>query len=114
MRDVYHVLSSVYGIPTPIEQVAVLPSWKCVRRFTVFYRCIYLFVLSVDVTRPTMMIYNTIYFRSSFLFSSLFLLELRLVWGGELNPKEWDVLRFGIRLVEDSIYGKNNITLEVF
>ena len=32
--------------------------------------------------------------------------ELKIVWGGEVNSSGADVLRFGVRLVEDSIYGK--------
>jgi hypothetical protein len=32
--------------------------------------------------------------------------ELKIVWGGEINSSNLDVLRFGVRLVEDSIYGK--------
>jgi hypothetical protein len=31
--------------------------------------------------------------------------ELKIVWGGEINSSGADVLRFGVRLVEDSIYG---------
>jgi hypothetical protein len=31
--------------------------------------------------------------------------ELKIVWGGEINSSNLDVLRFGVRLVEDSIYG---------
>lgn len=32
--------------------------------------------------------------------------ELKIVWGGEINSSNLDVLRFGVRLVEDSIYGE--------
>ncbi len=33
--------------------------------------------------------------------------ELKIVWGGEINSSNLDVLRFGLRLVEDSIYGSS-------
>ena len=31
-----------------------------------------------------------------------------MIWGGELSEADADTLRFGIRLVEDSIYGANS------
>jgi len=31
--------------------------------------------------------------------------ELKIVWGGEVNANSSDVLRFGLRMIEDSIYG---------
>ena len=33
--------------------------------------------------------------------------ELKIVWGGEVNANSSDVLRFGLRMIEDSIYGKH-------
>jgi hypothetical protein len=39
------------------------------------------------------------------------LTEIKIVWGGEINSSNLDVLRFGVRLVEDSIYGLLSLSL---